>query len=80
MVKVVKGLPAGWGACSQTTLLDSTIYSMSHHNNSIAVGSYRDITILDVITGSHSGILSGHTDVVCCLFIRWNFNYIWEWR
>ena len=40
---------------------------LSHHNNSIAVGSGGDIIILNAITGSQSGVLSGHTDFVCCV-------------
>ena len=68
MVKVVKGLPAGWGVCSRTTILDSSTLTVSHHDNSIAVGSDSgDIFILNTITGSQSGVLSGHTDIVGCV-------------
>ena len=65
VVKVVKGLSAGWGACSRTTILNSVTWSLSCHGNSVAVGSESgDITIINVITGSQSAVLSGHTDQV----------------
>ena len=68
MVKVVKGLLAGWGVCSRTVLLDSYARTLSHHNNSIAVGSWSgDIIILNAITGSQSGVLSGHTEEAMCV-------------
>ena len=68
MVRVVKGVPAGWGVCSRTTLLDSPTLSLSYHNNSIAVGSRpSNITILNAITGSQSAVLSGHTAEVSCV-------------
>ena len=68
IVKIIKGHPAGWGVCSRTTILDSLIRTVSHHNNSIAVGSRSgDIFILNTITGSQSGVLSGHTDEVRCV-------------
>jgi len=67
-VKVVKGLPAEWGLCSRTVMLESTTWDLSHHNNSIAVGSKPgDITILNAITGSQIIVLSGHMDEVRCL-------------
>ena len=65
-VKVVKGLPAGWGKCSRTVTCDS-MTSLSCWNNTIAVGSRRDIIILDAVTGSQTAIFSGHTDQVRCL-------------
>ena len=62
MVKVVQGLPAGWDVCSRTTLLSSFTRILSHHGGSVAVGSEPgDITILNVITGSQSAVLSEHT-------------------
>ena len=68
MVKVVKGVPAGWGLCSRTTTLGSFTWTLSHHNNSIAVGSeHGDIVILNTITGSQSAVLSGHTERVTCV-------------
>ena len=64
-VKVVKGLSAGWGTCSRTASLGTRAYSISCFGNTVAIGSgYRDITILDVITGSQRAILSEHTDEV----------------
>ena len=70
MVKVVKGPLSEWGLCSRTTQMGDPIHTLSHHNNSIAVGTQSgDIKILDVITGSQSAVLSGHTvDVHCVVF------------
>ena len=70
MVKVVKGSLSEWGLCSRTTQMGGPIHTLSHHNNSIAVGTRSgDIKILDVITGSQSAVLSGHTrDVPCAVF------------
>ena len=68
MVKVVKGLPAEWGVCSRTAVLDNYIHTLSHHDKSIAVGSRAgNITILDTITGTQTAILSGHTNQVNCV-------------
>jgi len=67
-VKVVKGLPAEWGMYSHTVLLDSLTKTLSCWNNTVAVGSEPgDIIILDIISGSQSAILSGHTGEVNCL-------------
>ena len=64
-VKVVKGLSAGWGSCSQTVTLDSDPLALSYWNNIIAAGSRGgDIIILNAITGSQTAVLSGHTDWV----------------
>ena len=68
VVKAVKGVPAGWGACSRTTLLARYTMTLSYHNYSIAVGSeYGDIIILNAITGSQSAVLSGHMSEVTCV-------------
>ena len=68
MVKVIKGVPVGWGVCSRTTLLSSHPRSLSHHGNSIAVGlGSGDIIILNAITGSQSAVLSEHTSAVRCV-------------
>jgi len=64
-VRVVKGIPAEWGKCCCTVLLDSDILDLSYCNNTIAVGSvHGDITIFDAITGNWTTILSWHTDEV----------------
>jgi len=64
-VRVVMGLPAGWGMCSRTVLLNDSPWTLSYWNNTIAVGSgHRDILILDAITGSQTAVLPGHTDAV----------------
>jgi len=64
-VKVVKGLPEKWGMCSRTVLLDHSLWTLSCWSNTIAVGSeYKDILILDAVTGSQTAVLPGHTDEV----------------
>ena len=63
-VQVVKGLPAEWGACSRVVSLHSIPYSFACWNNTIAVGSDLNIIILNIITGSQTAVLSGHTDCV----------------
>ena len=63
--KVVKGLSAGWGACSHTASLGERVYGISCFNNTVAIGSvHREIIILDAITGSQTAILSGHINEV----------------
>ena len=60
-VNVVKGLPAEWGACSRTVLLDCYTITLSYWNNTIAVESGGgDIIILDAITGRQMAVLSEH--------------------
>ena len=62
---MVKGLSAGWGACSCAVFLGGRILTLSCWNKIIAVGFRpRGIIILDAITGSQMAILSGHTDEV----------------
>jgi len=65
VAKVVEGLPAEWGKCSRTVLLNNSPWTISYWNNTIAVGSsHKDILILDAITGSQTAVLPGHTDEV----------------
>jgi WD40 repeat protein len=65
MVKAVTGLLVGWGKCTRTVFLDDFIWTLSYHNNTIAIGSnHGDIMILNAITGSQTAILSGHTNIV----------------
>ena len=66
-VKVVKGLPAEWGACSRTVSLKDEPLSLSYWNNNVAIGLDGDIAILDAITGSQTATFSGHTAWVNCL-------------
>ena len=67
-VKAVKGLLAGWGKCSRTVLLDNYAWTLSYHNNTIAIGtSCGNIITLNAITGSQIAISSGHTQVVYSL-------------
>ena len=64
-VKVVKGLPAGWGSCSRTVAVDNYPLSLVCWKDTIAVGSLSsEIITLDAITGSQVAILSGHTGFV----------------
>ena len=65
---MIKGLPARWGICSRTVLVNRHAMGLSNWNNAIAVGSGdRDIIILDAITGSQTTVFSGHTDEVNCV-------------
>ena len=60
-IKVIRGLPDGWGVCSRAVSLDTEVYEISYSNNTVAIGSgHTDIIILDVITGSQIAILSEH--------------------
>jgi WD40 repeat protein len=60
-VKVVKGLPAGWGSCSRTVTWDSEPLSLACWKDTIVVGSSSgDIITIDAITGSQVAVLSGH--------------------
>ena len=64
-VKVVKGLPTEWGACSRTVVLDHTPLALACWRDTIAVSlKSGNIAILDGATGSQEAILSGHTDWV----------------
>jgi WD40 repeat protein len=64
-VKVVKGLPAGWAACSRTVTVDSDLWALGCWKDIIAVGLRSgDIITLDVVTGSQVAVLSEHTDRV----------------
>jgi WD40 repeat protein len=64
-VKVVMGLPAKWGACTRTVVLDSNPRALACWRDTIAVGlqSY-DIVFLDPIMGGQKVIFSGHTGLV----------------
>jgi len=64
-VKVVKGLPAGWGPCSRTVALDTIPLALTCWKDTITVGlgSGKVIT-LDGITGIQTAVHSGHTAAV----------------
>ena len=65
MVKVVRGLPAEWGACFRTVQLDDRPWALAHWGDTIAVGlDSGDLIILDAITGSQVAKLCGHTEKV----------------
>ena len=64
-VRVLKGLPAGWGSCSRTISLDHPPLALSYWENIIAVGlEHKDIIIIDAVTGGQTAVLSGHIDDV----------------
>ena len=65
-IKVVLG-PTKWGACARTVSYSDTVYALACWNNIIAAGLTQDIIILDVLTGSQTTILSGHTGSVWSL-------------
>ena len=61
----MNGLPAGWGTCSRTVILDSMPLTLTHWKDTIAVGlSSGKIIILDRVTGIQTAILFGHTKYV----------------
>lgn len=57
---MVKGLPAGWGACSHTVLFKISAEAFSYWKNSVAVGKRKGILLLNAMTGSCAAVLSGH--------------------
>ena len=64
-VKVVKGIPARWGACSRTVSLSHLPKTLVGWKDMAAVGlSSGDIIILNATTGTNLSVLSGHTDEV----------------
>jgi len=64
-VKVVKGLKVRWGDCSHTVPFAHFLQALTCWKDVLAVGSISgDISILDVITGTCTSILSRHTDSV----------------
>jgi WD40 repeat protein len=68
VVKVVKGIPVGWGSCSRTVTFDEQPLALVCWKDTIAVGLRSgDIIILDGNTGSQVAVLSGHTDWVRCV-------------
>jgi len=64
-VRIVRGLPAGWGECFRTVTLDIVSQAIECWKDIVAVGSNKNhIIILDGITGGQKAVLSGHTDSV----------------
>ena len=60
-VKVVRGLPAEWATCSRTVPLTHSLWCISYWNNTVAVGLLSGaIILLNTVTGTQTGILSGH--------------------
>ena len=67
-VKVVKGLPTGWGTCSRTVTLGGEPLALTCWKDMIAVGlKSGKIITLNGITGIQTATLSGHSDSVRCL-------------
>jgi WD40 repeat protein len=67
-VKVVKGPPAGWGACLRTVLLGDHLHTHAHWKDVIAVALHSGVIVtLDGITGSQVAVLSGHVHSVSSL-------------
>ena len=64
-VRVVKGLQAEWGTCSRTVTFDCTPQALTCWKDLVAVASdSNDIIILDLVTGTTTSVLSGHTACV----------------
>ena len=60
-VKVVKGRPDRWGACTRVVSVRHVPEALVYRKDIIAVGlGSGDIVILDAITGSSRSLLSGH--------------------
>ena len=67
---MVQGLPAKWGACFRTVVMNAVPWSSVCWKNTIAVGLQSgDISILDGTTGTQMALLSGHTDHVNSLAV-----------
>jgi len=61
-VKVVKGAPVEWGACSRTISFKYSPRSLAYKKGAFAVGfDSGRIAVLDAVTGSQVAILTGHT-------------------
>ena len=61
-VQVVRGLQPRWGTCSRTVSFDQIPQTLTSWKDLIAAGfGSGHIITLDVITGIHTSILSGHT-------------------
>ena len=59
---MVRGLPAGWGMCYRTVMVDTDPHSLTCWKDTIAVGLRSgSIVTLDGITGTQTAILSGHS-------------------
>ena len=64
-VKVVKGIPAGWGKCSRTVSLGSTPRVHTSWKDLVVASLYsNDIITINATTGVHLSIISGHTVMV----------------
>ena len=64
-IKVVTGLPAGWGACSYTVSLTHMPLALAYWENSVAVGlESGGIIILNANTRVQTSTLPGHADWV----------------
>ena len=64
-LKVIKGLPAGWGTCSRTVAFKGAVEAFTYWKDTIAVGMRSgNIVTLDGVTGIQTATLSGHTGLV----------------
>ena len=65
---MVRGLPAEWGSCSRTVVIDDKPQTLGYWKDTIAVGLCSgNIVTLDGITGSQVAVFSGHTYSVACV-------------
>jgi len=66
-VKVVRGLPAGWGTCFRIVVSEERPLGLAYWKDTIAIGSESGyIMILNVITGTKIAVLSGHIGLARC--------------
>jgi len=63
--KVVAG-PAKWGTCIRTVVFGGYLtFTLAYCNSTIATGfTGQDIIIFDILTGSQTAVISGHTSYV----------------
>ena len=67
-VKVIKGLPVGWGICFRTVTGTGVVLALTCWKDTVAVGLYSgNIVTLDGVTGIRTAVLSGHTEGVKAL-------------
>ena len=64
-LKVIKGIPVGWGSCSRTVVLNGIPLAFAYWKDTVAVGlQHSNIIILNTLTGSQVAVLFGHTKCV----------------
>ena len=65
-IRMIRGL-SGWGKCSRIVSSVENPRALACWKNIIAVSNWKDIAVLDAITGSQMAVYSGHADDVTSL-------------